>query len=134
MCPSVWLTLDVLASRRQENSQAPTTAAAAGTPILAQYIGSWLDKLKANRENGQSDEYSSNVQFALELTPAVTHAQSQVDQKEVKIYQDGKEVLIVPNNKKRKKKKKGKTGGVRESEETGIGDLMEELKPLVDCR
>lgn len=130
MCPSVWLTLDALASRQQRS--VPTASA----PVLSQFIGGWLDKLRANREC-RSDEYSSSVQFAVEL-PAderggrLGEVRQTGDPIDVRSYEDEPEV-IGRNKKGKKKSKRGAKRGVK-VEVAGFLDEMEDLKPLVDCR
>lgn len=130
MCPSVWLTLDALASRQQ--ASAPT----ASVLVLSQYIGGWLDKLRANREC-RPDEYSSSVQFAVELTAderggRLSEGPTIRDPKEVRSYEDEQEVI----GKNIKGKRKSKRSVKREikMEDAGFLDTMEDLKPLVDCR
>lgn len=130
MCPSVWLSLDVLADRQNRTNE--------GRPAMAQFIDNWLDKLKTNRDaeggggneinsrGGCGDEYSlSNVQFAMGVNRDGSVTQKDVDE-------EGKEV-VMGGNKKRKKKKgkvRKKEAELKILEET----VMQELKPLVDCR
>lgn len=127
MCPSVWLTLDVLADRQNRTNE--------GRPAMAQFIDNWLDKLKTNRDTegggnesrGCGDEYSSsNVQFAMGL-----NRDGSVNQKE--LDEEGKEVVMGSN--KKRMKKKGKVERTKEAELKKLEkEAMEELKPLVDCR
>lgn len=136
MCPSVWLTLDILAGRQKPNS---------GSVGVTHYIDNWLDKLKANRQvDGQAqanerrfDEYS-NVQFAAELESNTGSAFQPGDG--VDAYQEQVEGGEVKNSRGKKKKKKGVEGkkkSVKKKESKDnldSGDNMEEVKPLVDCR
>lgn len=121
MCPSVWLTLDVLAGKQK--NQCPNEK----QPAMAQFIDNWLDKLKANRcgNNSVDDFGSPNVQFALDLNDGGVEVQSGPENS---LDKNGSE------NGKKKKRKKGK--GVKKAAKDNFckEDLMEELKPLVDCR
>lgn len=144
MCPSVWLTLDILAGRQKPNT---------GAAGVSQYVGSWLDKLKANREvdgraNRGDDEYSSNVHFALEYnSTTTTHgggattAELSVLEREVDVGErreiSGESAGDVQNKRRRKKKRKkviglAKKGASKDSQEILV--MMEDLKPIVDCR
>lgn len=119
MCPSVW---DALASKQR--SQNLTNV----NPVLVQFIGNWLDKLRTIRSN--ENESLSNVQFAVDFRSSVQTD----DQADGNSFDDANGLLA--NNKKRKKKKKSK-GREKQSihlEEAGLKQIMEELKPLVDCR
>lgn len=98
---------------------------------MAQFIGSWLDKLKMNRDSERrqneiqgGDEYSPNVQFAMGL-----HRDDVDKDSEVKA-----ELEDNNNNKKQNKKRKGKKKKEVVVDKNGLWDISEELKPLVDCR
>lgn len=129
MCPSVWLTLDILAGRQKPNS---------GSVAVTHYIDNWLDKLKANRQvDGQTNEFS-NVQFAKELESKAASAFQLGD--EVDAYEEqvdgGGTVKNFSRKKKKKKYVEGKKKSVKKKESKDNLDNgdMEEMKPLVDCR
>ena len=135
MCPSVWLTLDVLASQ-----QSGQQSEVGSSPALKQFVGSWLDKLKANRfgedrgaavggvggigGGGGNEELSGNVQLGVQL--------SSVEEVGGKVKGEKEDGLEVGANKKKRKKKKVRVG----NKEVFLEDMadVEELKPLVDCR
>lgn len=135
MCPSVWLTLDILAGRNESNS-GPTGG-------VSQHIGNWLDKLKASRNGrangGSGDEYQNNVHFALELNNNnnnnnSSHVGSAVVMGEpLQLDLNGEGVPV--NSKKRKKKRVSKKkAGKGLSAREALEMAEEEVKPLVDCR
>lgn len=133
MCPSVWLTLDILAGRKDANGGQSATG-------ISQHIGSWLDNLKANRSGrmdggGSGDEYQNNVHFALELNNAGSGGGGVAAVEPPNLDFNGEEVPV--NNKRRKKKKgirKETLRGKKKAAREALAMVEEEVKPLVDCR